>query len=334
VRAAIIGANGMIGRKLADWLGSTGRLAGRDITALVLVDALPAAPDVRSIVSTEFTTGDIADLSFADQVLATRPDVIFHLAATVMGQAESDFPAGYRINFDTTWCLLEAARRVGDGYCPRVVYASSTAVYGSPHPDVIPEDFFHTPQSSYGTQKAMSELFLADYSRRGFVDGIGIRLPTICVRPGAPTYGSSGFFSNIIREPLAGREAVLPVPESVRHWFASPRAAVAYLVHAAEIDGGRLGDRYSLTMPGLSATIADAIEALRKIAGERVVRLIRHDPDPAMMAIAAGLPQRFVTDRAEALGFRADALGLGPESRFEDIIRIHIEDDLAGFVAR
>ena len=176
----------------------------------------------------------------------------------------------------------------------------------------------------------MSELLLADYSRRGFIDGIGIRLPTISIRPGAPTHGSSGFFSNIVREPLAGREAVLPVADTVRHWFASPRAAVGFLMHAASVDGTRLGDRRSLTMPGISATVGEEIEALRRVAGDRVVARIRRETDPAMVAIAAGLPQRFVTDRADALGFRADCLGLGPEASFEDIIRIHIEDDLNG----
>lgn len=330
MRVAIVGANGMIGRKLATWLASTGELAGRKIEALTLVDALPSSPDATPGPRTEIETGDVADPHFAARVLARRPDVIFHLAATVMGQAESDFPAGYRINFDTTRGLLDAARRAGEGYAPRFVYASSTAVYGTPYPEVIPEDFFHTPQSSYGTQKAMSELLLADYTRRGFIDGIGIRLPTICIRPGLPTHGSSGFFSNIVREPLAGREAVLPVADTVRHWFASPRAAVAYLVHAASIDGAGLGDRRSLTMPGISATVGEEIEALRRIAGDNVTRRIRREPDPVMAAVAAGLPQRFITDRAEALGFRADGLGLGPEASFDDIIRIHIEDDLGG----
>jgi nucleoside-diphosphate-sugar epimerase len=330
MRVAIVGANGMIGRKLAAWLGRTAQLAGHEIETLILVDLRPAVTDDRSVVPTEVETGDVADPGFAERVLSTRPNVIFHLAATVMGQAESDFPAGYRINFDTTRGLLDAARRVGNGYCPRFVYASSTAVYGTPYPEIIPEDFFHTPQSSYGTQKAISELLLADYTRRGFVDGIGIRLPTICIRPGASTHGSSGFFSNIVREPLAGREAVLPVAESVRHWFSSPRAAVAYLVHAAAVDGARLGERRSLTMPGISATVGEEIEALRRIAGDQVVKRIRREPDPAMAAIAAGLPQRFVTDRADALGFRADGLGLGPEASFDDIIRIHFEDDLGG----
>jgi len=330
MKVAIVGANGVIGRKLAGWLDKTGRLAGKSIAELRLADALPVEPAEIDRVPVTAMTGDVAEDDFSDRLVAGRPEVIFHLAATVMGQAESDFPAGYRINFDTTRGLLDAARRVGEGYCPRVVYASSTAVYGTPYPEVISEDFFHTPQSSYGTQKAMSELLLADYSRRGFVDGVGIRLPTICVRPGISTFGSSGFFSNIVREPLAGREAVLPVPDGVRHWFASPRAAVAYLVHAAAIDGARLGDRRSLTMPGVSATVGEEIDALRRVAGEGVVKRIRREPDAAMTAIAAGLPQRFSTHRADALGFRADGLGLGPETSFEDIIRTHIDDDLGG----
>jgi len=332
MKVVIVGANGMIGRKLAAWLAGSGQLAGRRMAELTLADIGPPVAPEGARLPVMVQTGDVAESSMADRLIAGRPDVIFHLAATVMGQAESDFVAGCRINFDTTRALLDAARRAGGGYRPRFVYASSTAVYGTPYPDVIPEDFFHTPQSSYGTQKAMSELLLADYTRRGFVDGIGIRLPTICVRPGAPTFGSSGFFSNILRDPLAGREAVLPVSESVRHWFASPRAAVGYLVHAAGIDGERLGDRRSLTMPGLSGTVAEAIAALRRVAGDPAVALIRRELDPEMEAIAAGLPKRFVTDRAEALGFRADGLGLGPEASFDDILRIHVEDDLGSSV--
>ena len=221
--------------------------------------------------------------------------------------------------------LLEAIRaaKATDGYAPRFVFTSSIAVFGAPFPDTIPEEYFHTPLTSYGTQKEISELLLADYSRKGFVDGIGIRLPTICVRPGAPNKAASGFFSNIIREPLAGREAVLPVSDSVMHWHASPRAAVEFLRHAAAMDLAAVGPRRALTMPGLAVTVAEQIAALRNVAGDAVVSRIRREPDPFVERIVAGWPRRFDARRALALGFK-------PDASFEEIVRIHIEDELGG----
>src|SRR5688572_10194404 len=190
--------------------------------------------------------GVVSDLSApgeAAKLVARRPDLIFHLAAVVSGEAEADFDKGYRINLDGTRYLFDAIRKVGDGYMPRVVFTSSIAVFGAPFPDAIPDEFHHTPLTSYGTQKAIDELLLADYTRRGFMDGIGIRLPTICVRPGKPNKAASGFFSSIMREPLSGQEAVLPVPEDVRHAHASPRSAVGFLMHAATIDTAKIGPR-------------------------------------------------------------------------------------------
>jgi UDP-glucose 4-epimerase len=207
-----------------------------------------------------------------------------------------------------------------------VVFASSIAVFGTPFPDVIPDEFFSTPLTSYGTQKAVAELLLADYSRRGFFDGIGIRLPTICVRPGAPNKAASGFFSNILREPLAGKPAVLPVSDSVRHWFASPRAAVGFFVHAARIDTAKVGSRRNLTMPGLSALVSEEIEALRRIAGDKAVALIKHETDPVIERIVAGWPTQFDAKRASALGFKA-------ETSFDEILQVHIEDELGGRIA-
>jgi UDP-glucose 4-epimerase len=247
------------------------------------------------------------------------------LAAVVSGEAEADFEKGYRINLDGTRQLFEAVRQQGwkTRYKPRVVFASSIAVFGAPFPKVIGDEFFTTPLTSYGTQKAIAELLLADYSRRGFFDGVGIRLPTICIRPGKPNKAASSFFSSILREPLSGREAVLPVSEDVRHWHASPRAAVGFLTHAATMDLQPLGARRTLTMPGLSATVKDQIEALRRAAGDKAVALIRHESDPAIARMVAGWPQAFAADRAIALGFRA-------ESSFDEIIRVHIEDELGG----
>jgi D-erythronate 2-dehydrogenase len=321
----IFGAAGMIGRKLAQHLARKAELAGRGITALSLVDVVaPEKPaDFSERVST--ATLDIADPAAVAGAIAARPEVIFDLAAIVSGEAEADFDKGYRINLDGTRHILEAVRAEGARapYRPRLVFTSSIAVFGAPFPAAIGDEFFTTPLTSYGTQKAISELLLVDYTRRGFLDGIAIRLPTICIRPGKPNKAASGFFSNILREPLAGREAVLPVSEEVRHWHASPRAAVGFLVHAATIDLAPLGARRALTMPGLTATVAEQIEALRRAAGDKAVRLIRREPDPVIEKIVAGWPRAFEARRATALGFRADA-------SFDEIIRIHIDDELGG----
>ena len=305
----VIGAAGMIGRKL------TARLKKDRAGELILHDVVSAGPG--AIVS------DLSAPGEAEKLVAARPDLIFHLAAIVSGEAEADFEKGYRINLDGTRRLFEAVRKVGAGYKPRLVFTSSIAVFGSPFPQAIDDEFLNAPLTSYGTQKAIGELLLADYSRRGFFDGIGIRLPTICVRPGKPNKAASGFFSGIIREPLSGQEAVLPVPESVRHWFASPRAAIEFLLHAASLDTAKLGSRRNLSMPGISATVGEQIEALRKVAGEKAARLIRREPDATIMRIVEGWPQNFDARRALALGFRAD-------SSFEEIIRIHVADELQG----
>jgi D-erythronate 2-dehydrogenase len=245
----------------------------------------------------------------------------------VSGEAEADFDKGYAVNLDGTRALLEAVRaaHTADGYHPRLVFTSSIAVYGAPLPDPIPEDFQHTPLTSYGTQKAIGELLLADYTRRGFLDGIGIRLPTICIRPGRPNQAASGFFSSILREPLIGQEAVLPVPETVRHWHASPRSAVAFLVRAATLDGAAVGPRRTLSMPGLSATVGEQIEALRRVAGERAVGLIRREPDQQIIRMVQSWAPALDATRALALGFAA-------ETSFEEIIRIHVEDELGGSI--
>jgi nucleoside-diphosphate-sugar epimerase len=317
----IIGAAGMVGRKLALRLARDGALAGKPVDTLTLVDViLPEVPaDAAPKVSTR--VADLSAESVPEALVALRPDVIFHLAAIVSGEAEADFEKGYRINLDGTRALFEAIRLAGDDYRPRLVFTSSIAVFGAPFAERIGDEFFSTPLTSYGTQKAICELLLADYSRRGFFDGIGIRLPTICVRPGAPNKAASGFFSNILREPLVGKEAVLPVSEDVRHWFASPRAAVGFLIHAAEIDLEPLGARRSLSMPGLSATVGEEIEALRSVAGDKAVALIRREPDETIARIVDGWPRDFDTRRAEALGFKA-------ETSFADIVRAHIEDEL------
>jgi nucleoside-diphosphate-sugar epimerase len=324
----VLGAAGMVGRKLTDRLLADGRLGKTDITRITLQDVVaPAARDGAGF-PVDIVTCDFAVPGAAEKLVADRPDVIFHLAAIVSGEAELDFDKGYRINLDGTRMLLDAIRVIGGGYKPRVVFTSSIAVFGAPFPDAIGDEFFHTPLLSYGTQKAIDELLLADYSRRGFMDGIGIRLPTICIRPGLPNKAASGFFSNILREPLAGKEAVLPVSEDVRHWHATPRSAVGFLLHAATIDSAVVGPRRNLTMPGLSATVGEQIAALKRVAGDKVAARIKREPDTFIMGIVSGWPRNFAPKRALELGFTT------AEKTFDDIIRIHIEDELGGnFVA-
>ena len=315
-KVLVIGAAGMIGRKLAE------RLARQPPASLTLHDVVPAQAPAGLAAKT--VVSDLSVPGEAERLVAGRPDLIFHLAAIVSGEAEADFEKGYRINLDGTRYLFEAIRKEGAGaagpYRPRVVFTSSIAVFGAPFPEAIGDEFFHTPLTSYGTQKAIGELLLSDYSRRGFFDGIGIRLPTICVRPGKPNKAASGFFSGIIREPLAGQEAILPVQETVRHWHASPRAAIGFLMHAAQLDTAQLGARRNLTMPGIAATVAEQIESLRRVGGEKAVKLIRREPDPVIMKIVEGWPRNFDPKRALALGFRADP-------SFDDIIRYHLEDE-------
>ncbi|WP_374305510.1 D-erythronate dehydrogenase [Ferrovibrio sp.] len=321
----IIGAAGMVGRKLTDQLAASGGLDGKAVEKLTLVDVVPPSMPEGFTGTTRTLTADLSRPGEAEKLIAERPDAIFHLAAIVSGEAEADFEKGYRINLDGTRYLFEAIRLQGarQPYRPRLVFTSSIAVFGAPFADKIDDTFLSAPLTSYGTQKAIGELLLSDYSRRGFFDGIGIRLPTICIRPGKPNKAASGFFSNILREPLSGQEAILPVADSVRHWHASPRAAVGFLLHAATLDLERVGPRRNLSLPGLSATVGEQIEALRRVAGEKAVKLIRREADPTIQKIVAGWPSDFNPARALALGFRA-------ESSFDEIIRVHIEDELGG----
>ena len=319
----VLGGAGMVGRKFIEHLTHSGQLGGKPVTKVTAQDVVAAHAPAATPFTFDAVVSDLANEGEAEQLIASRPELIIHLAAIVSGEAEANFEKGYRINLDGTRHLFEAIRKAGGGYKPRLVFTSSIAVFGAPFHDKIEDEFFTTPLTSYGTQKAISELLLADYTRRGFFDGVGIRFPTICVRPGAPNKAASGFFSNIIREPLNGIEAVLPVSDQVRHWHASPRSAVGFLVHAATMDTSAIGPRRNLTMPGYSCTIAEQIEALRKVAGEGVVARIKRVPDPVIDAIVAGWPRDFNPQRAIALGFKA-------ESSFEEIIRVHIEDELGG----
>jgi D-erythronate 2-dehydrogenase len=322
----ITGAAGMIGRKLSERLVKDGSLNGQAIDKLTLVDIVPPAKPQGFAGAVEAVASDLAAPGAAATAVAPQPDVIFHLAGVVSGEAETDFEKGYRVNLDGTRALLETVRHAGDHYTPKFVFTSSIAVFGAPFPAAIPDNFHLTPLTSYGTQKAVCELLLADFNRRGFLDGVGIRLPSIVVRPGKPNKAASGFFSGIIREPLTGEEAILPVADSVLHWHASPRSAVGFLIHAAELTRAQLGDRINLTMPGVCCTVGEQIEALKRVAGDKVAARIRRAPDPLVARIVAGWPSRFDPKRALALGFTV-------EKSFDEIIRVHIEDELGGKIS-
>jgi D-erythronate 2-dehydrogenase len=322
----ITGAAGMIGRKLTERLVIDRALGDHPIEKLTLLDIVAPTRPTGFSDHVKTRAADLAAAGVAEKAISERPQVIFHLAGVVSGEAETDFDKGYRVNLDGTRALLEAVRAAGDGYKPKVVFTSSIAVFGAPFPEAIPDDFHLTPLTSYGTQKAMCELLLADYTRRGILEGVGIRLPSIVVRPGKPNKAASGFFSGIIREPLNGEEAVLPVADSVLHWHASPRSAVGFLVHAAGLTREALGDRINLTMPGVCCTVGEQIAALRRVAGDKVVGRIRRAPDALIERIVAGWPRRFDARRSLALGFSVEA-------SFDDIIRAHIEDELSGKIA-
>ena len=327
MKVLVTGAAGMIGRKFCLKLARDGSLGGAPIESLRMIDVVAAGDLPGAPFSVTSEAANIAERSLAPRLIADRPDLIVHLAAIVSGEAEIDFGKGYAVNLDGTRFIFDAIRAEhllsGGAYRPRVVFSSSIAVFGAPFPDPIPDDYHLTPLTSYGAQKAAGELLLADYTRKGFFDGVGLRFPTICVRPGKPNAAASGFFSNIIREPLVGQKAILPVPETVRHTHATPRAAVGFILHAATIDTARIGPRRNLSMPGVSVTVGEQIEALRRIAGATAVALIERRPDEAIVKIVSGWPERFEARRAGDLGFVA-------ETSFDEIIRAHIADELGG----
>jgi len=318
----------MIGRKLVERLVQDKTLGGVPIEGLSLVDVVDSPIPSGAPKNTKPITADFSEKGVANTLIQDRPDVIFHLAAIVSGDAEANFEKGYRINFNGTWALLEAIRQEREKqgekspYKPRFVFASTLAVFGPPFPDAIPDSFAPTPSTSYGTQKAMTELLLADYSRKGYLDGVGVRLPTICIRPGKPNKAASSFFSGILREPLNGQEAPLPVRDDVRHWFASPRAAVGFFITAATIDTSSLGVRRSMTMPGVSATVGEEIDALRKAAGDKAVALIKRVDDPFVAKIVEGWAGRFDPKLATSMGFRA-------EKNFDEIIKVYQQDEMS-----
>lgn len=317
----IIGGGGMVGQKLAARIAAGGLegVTDAEVTLFDMGFAEGGAPAAERI------TGNLTDSGLIAELAGRKFDIIYHLASIVSGEAESNFDLGWAVNMFPTWELLERLRRAhdasGGAYVPKVIFTSSIAVFGGPYPDKIADEFLSAPQTSYGAQKVICETLIADFARKGFIDGMSIRLPTICVRPGKANLAASSFFSGIIREPLNGVEAILPVPDTVRHWHASPRAAAKFLTHAASLDTTRLEGRRALNMPGISVTVAEQIEALRRIAGQDAVNLIKPEPNEAILKIVSGWPRDFDPQRAIALGFEA-------ESSFDEIIQIYIDDDL------
>ena len=320
----ITGAAGMIGQKLIARLAREPRIAGKPIERVTLVDVeAPGAPQ-NSPFKVTSRTGDLSLPGEASATVADNPHYVFHLAGVVSGEAETDFEKGYRVNIDGTRFLFDAIRSRED-YKPRVVFTSSAAVYGGPFDGPVTDDFHLTPHSSYGVAKAIGEQLLADYSRRGFFDGVGIRLPAITVRPGKPNKAASGFFSSIIREPLAGQHAMLPIADDTLHSHASPRAAVGYLLHAATLETEKLGQRPNLMMPAVACTVAEQIEALRKVGGDKAVARIQRVRDTLIERIVSGWPHQFEAKRARALGFV-------PDKDFDEIVAHHVADELGGKV--
>lgn len=322
----ITGGAGFLGSRLARRLLQRGYLTGidgkrHDIGRITLLDV--AAAEGFDDARIDTVVGDIADAATITRVIGKDTQSIFHLAAIVSGQAEAEFDLGMRINFDATRMILERARALGTR--PRIVFTSSVAAFGGDLPARVPDNALLMPQSSYGAQKVMGELLLNDYSRRGFVDGRALRMPTISVRPGAPNKAASSFASGMIREPLRGQPSVCPVSPDTRMWLMSPRKAIDNLIHGHEIQGTDLGLARFLSIDGLSVTVRQMAEALEQVAGADVARLITWKEDDAIKRIVNSWPGDFDAARARALGFTAD-------HAFTDIVKAHMEDELPGKV--
>ncbi len=307
----------MVGQKLAARLRAQDPSADLTLYDIAFPPGAAGGPNLRQ--------GTVTDVSAMDAVLSERFDTIYHLASIVSGEAESNFEKGWDVNLGGMMNFLAALKREheasGGAYMPKLIFTSSIAVFGGPYPESISDEFHSTPQTSYGAQKAICELMLHDYARKGLLDGVALRLPTICVRPGKPNGAASSFFSGIIREPLNGQEALLPVPDTVRHWCASPRAAAGFLDHAASLSREDMLAARAINLPGISLTVAEMIEALGRVAGNNVVALIKPEHDEAVAKIVSTWPERFDASKAAALGFKA-------ESSFDEIIKVYMEDDL------
>lgn len=321
MRIVITGGAGFLGRRLASAILEIGRLAGptgevAEVGEIVLFDAVVASDleDQRL----QAMKGDLCDPRSVADAIAGETASVIHLASVVSGEAEADFDKGMAVNLDGTRNVLEACRHLPG--TPRVVFPSSVAAFGGELPDMVTDTTAPTPRSSYGTQKVASELLVSDYTRKGFVDGRCVRIPTVSVRPGKPNKAASGFASGILREPLDGVDAVCPVPAQTLMWLSSPRATVANLIHAHDLPAERWGDNRSLNLPGLSVTVGEMVEALRRVAGDKVAARVVWQRDAAVEAIINTWPGAFDTARANALGFVTD-------SGFEQVIRDYIEGE-------
>jgi D-erythronate 2-dehydrogenase len=319
MRIVITGGCGFLGRRLALLLLDQGSALGT-IEELVLFDNAPSALPLPDDKRVRLVTGDIADRGTVRALIAPGTDAVFHLAAIVSGQAEADTDLGYRVNLDGTRAVLDACRALGTG--PRLVFASSLAVYGGELPPTVGDDTPLRPQTSYGAQKAIGELLVNDYSRKGYVNGRALRLPTVVVRPGLPNRAASTFASSIIREPLCGKDAVCPVSPDTVMALASPRRVVAALARALEVASEALGANRSLQVPGFSVRIGEMAEAVRRAGGEDAYRRIAWQPDPAVQRIISSWPLALATPRADGLGFERD-------NGIDEAVRFFIEDDLA-----
>ena len=319
----ITGGAGFLGKALAARLLERGHLSGADgadesIDQITLTDMVRA--DGLDDPRLSQVAGDIADRALLERLVTPDTTAIFHLAAVVSGQAEADFDLGMRVNLDGTRALLEVCR--GVGHRPRVVFASSVAVYGGALPEVVLESTPLTPQTSYGTQKAIAELLVADYTRKGFIDGRSLRLPTVTVRSGKPNAAASSFASGIIREPVNGEESVCPVDRSTRMWVISPESTVNGFIHAHELPAGRLGFQRSISLPGLSVTVGEMAAALERVAGADAAARIRWQPDPRITKLVDTWPGMLDASRGRELGFPHD-------ENFDAIVRAYIESRTA-----
>ena len=314
MRVVITGGCGFLGRRVALQL-----LARGDVDEFVLFDNAPSALPLPDDKRVNIVTGDIADHQAVRRVISAGTHSVFHLAAVVSGQAEADTDLGYRVNLDGTRVVLDACRALGT--CPRVVFASSLAVYGGALPPAVGDETPLTPQTSYGTQKAIGELLVNDYSRKGFLDGRAVRLPTVVVRPGRPNRAASTFASSMIREPLCGQDAVCPVSPDTVMALASPRRIVAGLVHALSIPADAFGASRSLQLPGFSVAVGEMAAAVRRAGGETALHRISWQPDAQIQAIVSGWPQTLAAPRAEQLGFACDR-------DIDEVVEAFIEDDL------
>ena len=320
MKIAIIGGGGFLGQKLGRALAARGHLRGREIGRLVLADIAPPAP-VAAPFPVETALCDIAARASVDALIDAETDIVYLLAAIVSAHAEEDLDAGLNINMLGTLNVLERCRALGTR--PVVVFTSSIAVYGGEVPDPITDHSFLNPQTSYGAQKAVGELLLNDYSRRGLIDGRGFRLPTISVRPGKPNRAASSFMSSILREPLNGQEAVCPVDRDFPHYYLSPRRCVENLILGAEIEAEALGQNRCMMMPGRRWTIGELIAAMTAVAGPGPAKLIRWEEQPEIRRIVQGWRHDLRPEKSLKLGLKADA-------SFEDNIRYYLEDDRPG----